>query len=93
MNVPILQIIFGFVLDRMKKIALIANALKDQSQVMLGREAGNSSGTKMRPNSVCCRQDDDLDCFIACKKWVQWTRKALQSGDNISLKRDVESSR
>ena len=42
-NVPILQIIYGFVLDRMKKIALIANALKDQSQVMLGREAGNSS--------------------------------------------------
>ena len=42
-NVPLLQIIFGFVQDRMKKIALIANALRDQSQVMLGREAGNSS--------------------------------------------------
>ena len=50
-SVPIPQIIFGFVRDRMKKIALIANALKDQSQVMLGREAGNSSGVRNQNES------------------------------------------
>ena len=63
-SVPIPQIIFGFVRDRMKKIALIANALKDQSQVRVERLViAQESGTKMSPSSVCCRQDDDLDCL------------------------------
>ena len=57
----LLHFMFGFVLDTMKKIALIAIALRDQSQVMLGREPSNGSGTKMSLNSVCSRQDDGLD--------------------------------